>query len=350
MTSRFMIFDPLGNYLTDIDMPSTPRAWVLNDVGECSFQMPLGYAKTLERYLRYGNLVHIQHVPSVPTNGKLPTWTGIILRDRIWRNDDVIECKAHSAEAIATVRPLPWVDGIKSTPKVVFESILRLGNTIAQRYNGIQIQVGTVEDRPVQIADDFRQQMYEHIVNLIKRTRMSWSITGEVDTKGKLNLYGNLYADIGRFTGLTLTNLNSESASPLLREEGTPFNVIFGYSQAQTARQRFPGIGINADSLALHGFMGRNSSYMGLHDEASTKSAAQAEADIYGQPFLVMDRNALDLGDTFSRLRVGDAVHIDEHGAGFNLDGGFGIQSDAIILSMTYNDNSNKVAMHLEVI
>jgi len=316
-----------------------------------NFQMPVdpnNQGKTLEAYLQYGNLIYIEHIPTQNNdgsyNGKLPAWVGIILRDRTW-NSGVLECKAHSAEAIATVRPLQYLDKVQGTPKVIFQQILQS----AAVNGGIELQPGIIEDSSKQLSDYFHSSAYEHIVNIVKRARMSWSVTGEIDSNGKLNLYANLFAAPGKVSGLSLNNINSELSSPLLREQGTPYNTVFGYSQADTKQKRYMQKGVNEGALGDYGFMGINRNYMGLTDPASTLTAAQAEADIFGRPVRFMDRNALDFKNTFDFLRTGDSVHVDEHGAGFNPNGGFGVQADATILSMSYNDLSNKVSMHLEV-
>lgn len=346
MASKFNIFQHNAKPLTEIDSATTPRSWIMNDVGRCEFSMSLLDPKTTEINLQYGNLVHVVHIPTVNTedgdvisiNGKLPDWTGVILPPRVW-NAGVLNCTAYSAEALLTFRPMPF-ETISGTPAVMFKRILELANNIP---TSIPILPGAIEDIPKTFTDDLRNSAYEHIVALIKKAGMTWSVTGEVNEFGNLELFGNLTAGTGIDTDLELNDLNSELRSPIMTEQGTPYNVVVGYSFAHTQRGRYTATAVNQPSFADYGFFGKNITFMGLHDPSSVDWAAQQQADAFGRPPRLMSRTALDFQDTFAKLDKGNYVNLVEKGAGFAPGGGFGFNGKGRIIAMDYSDLTNKV-------
>jgi hypothetical protein len=346
MPSKFNVFQHNAKPLTEIDSATTPRSWILNDVGRCEFSMSLLDPKTTESILQYGNLVHVVHIPTVNTendvvisvNGQLPDWTGVILPPRVW-NSTVLNCAAYSAEALLTFRPMPF-ETISGTPAVMFKRILELAN---QAPSSVTILPGRIEDISKTFTDDLRNSAYEHIVSLIKKAGMTWSVTGEINKFGNLELYGNLTVSTGIDTNMDLNDLNSELRSPIMTEQGTPYNAIVGYSFAHTQRGRYSALAINQSSLADYGFFGKNMTFMGLHDPSSVDWAAQQQADTFGRPPRLMSRTALDFQNTFDHLDRGNYVNIVENGAGFAPGGGFGFSGKGRILAMDYNDLSNKV-------
>lgn len=347
MSSRVTIFDHHMRPLIELQYP-TERTWVLNDVGKCNFNISTSDSICKLEYLEYGNLIHIEHIPSKDEDGtlhgQLPNWTGIILRGRVWSPGN-LAFTAYSAESILMIRPMPWIT-IKGSPKTMFNAIL---DEIAALNTSIVIHPGIVEDSGIQLMDILRLSAYEHIVKLQKMARMNWSITGNIDVNGNLLLYANLFSNAGYDTQMELNNLNSHMENTLLTEEGTPRNVIIGYSQASTQRGRYNAAGINEVSLGKFGYFGTNQTFMGLQDPSSIKQAAQNIVDIFGEPSWIASRSALDIMTTFDHLQVGNIVRIQERQAGFHPQGGLGFNTNARILNMNYNDLTNEVSMELEI-
>jgi len=61
-------------------------------------------------------------------------------------------------------------------------------------------------------------------------------------------------------------------------------------------------------------------------------------------------RIALDYKDTFNYLDTSNTVIVKDTSVGFNKNGGFGFESQVKILSLDYNDLSNKVPLNIEVV
>jgi hypothetical protein len=350
MTSILRVWNKSRSNPEHLEAPTTTRGWVLNGYGTADFTLSTADPKCTETNLQYGNLVHAEHIPSQDgqgnTNGKLPDWVGIILPTRSW-DDGMVHVKAYSAEAILTFRPMPFVS-VSGTPANVFRTILNHANAL--KGNTIRIQPGIVDDLPLTFANDLRLSAYDEIQKLTADTGMDWDVTAEIDARGTLQLYANLYARKGQDASLTLNSLNTELSAPLLTEQGTPYNYVYGYSQAPVPQQRYMVEAIHQDALDDYGLFAINQTFTGKHDVTSVQNAAQAQADARGRPVKLTKRIVLDKGDAFSHLDTGNVLRIKDTRVGFKPGGGFGFEAQARILSLDYNDLSNKCPLNIEVI
>ncbi len=359
MPSTFRIFHQ-HKPLAYLEAPVTPRSWVINGFGRAEFTAGLHYLSTKfpsreEAVMQYGNLVFIEHIPSKDAagtvNGKLPDWVGITLPDRNW-NFGTLGATAYSAEAILTFRPMP-LGPISGTPASMFKQILGFAQSapaLAGLATDIVIQPGIIEDVPETYSDNLATSAYDHIQKLCSNARMNWDVTAQVDTKGKLQLYANLYTRKGATTRLEITRDNSEGGGPLLTEQGTPYNVIYGYSQASSKESRYFAIGINQPSVDKIGFLAKNEVFSGITDQTALQNAAQTMAD-GTPPLLKLRRVALDIGSTFSNLATGNTVMVKDTTVGLKPGGGFGFEAQARILALDYNDlTTGKAPLQLEII
>jgi len=356
MSSRIRIFDHFCKPLVELSgVPTTPRGWLLNKFSRCEFSVGFNALlsqsaqKWSEKNFQFGNLVHIEHLPTTDwtlvKRGKLPDWTGIILPDRGW-DLGVGHVTAYSAEAILAFRGMPHTK-VKGTPKAVFNQILDLIHDA----DNIVIQPGFMDDSALDCPDELKTNAYDSILRLIGFCGMDWNVTGEIDEKNNLQLSANLYARKGINTNLTLNSSNTELQGPLLLEQGTPANQVFGYSDASTADSRLgPFVGIHQEALDDYGALQLNQVFQNKRAVAAVQHAAQNKADKSGRPVKNIKRIALDNKKTFDFLDVGNTATVKETRVGFNPNGGYGFESQVRILSMDYNDMSNKVVLNIEVL
>lgn len=367
MASRITFFDhfmqPLRVQVTDI--PTTPRSWVLNEYGKAEFEMQLDDPKCTLRNLNFGNLVRIEHLPTEVKNdagivtgylGKLPDWYGIILPPRTWGIDNV-SITVYGIEAVLAFRAMPYMTLTGMTPKNMFLEILSQAN---KRASNIVIQPGIVNDLSLTFSDDLRTNAYDHIKKLSKVSGMDWNITGEIGNNGNMILTANLFNNSGTYNAqarsndtpspVVLDNLNSESSAPLLTEQGTITNQIYAMSSASSPEARTSSFVSIPDSVNDYGPLQINQVYLGQHDATSIDNSARSRIERRGRPVKMIGRTALDNGDLLSRLKVGQLAYVKDTRVGFNPNGGFGFSSYVKILSMTYNDLSNKVPLNVEVI
>src|SRR5689334_2981513 len=266
MTSKHTIFSHFARYLTELEVDSTPRSWVLNGFGQFETVLDQSYLSAKfpsreESIVQYGNFIHIRHIPSKEADGtlkgQLPDWAGIILPPRGWPVGRV-RINAYSMEGVLSFRPMLGKK-INGTPKSMFMQIIQYANEVPGILglgNNITFQFGHLDDLPIQLSDKLVTNAYNHIQTLCKNSGMDWDVTTEVDGKGNLHAFANLYARKGSVTNLTLGNLNTErdANTELMIEQGTPYNVIPGYSEASTDADRIgPLIGINRGALDDYG-------------------------------------------------------------------------------------------------
>lgn len=355
MTSKISIFDHFCNKLIDFsNIPTTPRSYILNDCGKCEFSIGFDPSQSQssqllqERYFQFGNLVHIEHIPSVDENGtkrgKLPDWTGIILPSRDW-DIGVCHITAYSAETILKFRAMPYVS-VKGTPNKFIREII---NIVHERAKNIVFQPGILDDLPLTFPDDLKTNAYDHIQKLVKNAGMDWDVTADIHNS-KLELFINLYNRKGIDTSLQLTNINSELGSPLLSEQGTPTNQVFGFSQAQTANGRYNAEYIHQSAYDDYGPLQLNQVYMGTHDAASVYNNTKARALERGRPSLRVIRNAIDIDDTLDYINTGNTALAMDTNSGFNANGGYGFEKRVKILSVSYNDLSDRIPLTIEAL
>jgi len=350
MSSNLRVFDHSCRMLSYLEAPTTPRSWILNGYGKAEFTVGLQYltdkfSPREETIMQYGNLVFVEHIRSDTANGKLPDWTGIILPDRNWP-DKILNATAYSAEAILTFRPMPLTK-ISGTPASMFKEMLGYARAVT---DDIVIQPGVIEDIPQTFSDVLATSAYDHIKKLCNNAGMDWDVVGQIDSRGNLQLYANLYRRKGVVTRLELTRDNVEGSGPLLSEQGTPNNVIYGYSQASTKESRYFAMGINQASKDEIGTFATNVVFAGITDQTSLQNAAQTAAD-NSPPLMKFRRVALDIGKTFDNLAAGNTVTVKDNSVGFKPGGGFGFSASARILSLDYNDlTMGKAPLQLEII
>src|SRR5258706_969935 len=331
MTSRIRLFDHFMQPIQGADfsnLPTTTRGWVLNGYGSCDIAIgydpshPQSEQIAQERYWQIGNLIHIEHIPTIDANGnmngQIPNWTGIILLQRDW-DRGILHVKAYSAEAILAMRAMPYLS-VKGTPRTIFSQILQYAHAKACN---IIIQPGQLDDTTLTFSDNLRTNAYDHIKKLINDAQMDWSITGSINDKGTLDLFANLYSRKGIETSQSLNNNNTELSGTLLSEQGTISNQIFVYSQAQTPGSRYAKEIINQDSINDYGPLQLNQVFMGRQDPTSVQNATQSRADNRSRPVKMIKRNVLDLRNIFDFLDTGNIVIVKDTSVGFHPNGGY---------------------------
>lgn len=369
MTSTIKLFDKAGNYLDEItDIPTTPRTWILNAYGRCTFSMPLDHEKLTERNFRFGNLIYIEHIPGGDGTGELPPWGGIILPQRTW-NIDAVEITAFTGEAILAYRALPYVD-IDLPISEAFKAIVGYAGSVSD--NSVKIQVGRVIDKDIPYTDSLKTNAYDHIAKkLMTFSGNLWSVTPQIDGFTNTLSFSVNYLNLPGVPAAPylLNTTNTQDQNPLLTEQGTIINHIFAYTQASTPQDRQMVELKDFASIRTYGEFQANLVYVGQTDistlssiAASWESPQGAIGDATGETTTqtkfpaftgaskLFKRVVLNRDTAFSNLRVGSVLQVDEQRVGFNPAGGFGVKANIRITSMSYDDTTDKVDMVVEVI
>jgi hypothetical protein len=369
MASKAWFFNHWGELEEGgIPITTTPRSWILNGYGRCDFTIPLSDSFLKEKYIQFGNFIHIKHYPD-ETGGRsvygiLPDWTGMIVPTRTW-NKDAVVVSAVSVEALLAFRAMPFVT-VEGTSDTVFRQIIGYANASPTVTNSsIPINLGRVDTatsstslswsnpelQAVSYSDELRTNAYDHIKKMVERVNMDWDIVGTL-TPGSyaLKLTANLYQRKGR-DGLILTTVNTDEQNTLLTEQGTITNQVFAYNQAQTAETRIMQEVVDTTSMNKYGPFQANMVFTGItSSDTSVRSAGQMRVTTRGEPVKLVSRTALDYLDTFSFIATGNICFVYSPTVGFNPDGSLGFRSWARILSMDFNELTKQVALTVELI
>lgn len=374
MTSKIRFYNHWGE-LNEVvtEIPTTPRSWVANKYGRCEFSISLDDPACTERNLRFGNLIHIEHIPPTSTDegeapsGKLPDWVGVILPPRSW-DEGVCHVTAYSMEAVLAYRAMPY-RSVSGPPGDVFRKIIEIANTRGSDMP-FTFTLGQVDIGDITFTDELKTNAYDHINKMANAAKMEWSITGRIvpesfalqlfanlkgreSSRTRIRTAGDIFPTSPSPATLSLNSTNSESSKPLLTEQGTILNHLYAYSQSYTEADRTMQEIVYPASVSDYGPFQINTVFIGQTSEASLLESVRSQTTDdsgQGRPARLFKRIALNVGDTFSHLRTGALVEVVDTRVGFNPAGGFGFRSKARIVSMDYNDMTDKVNLNVEVI
>lgn len=354
--SRVRIFNKMGIELAELGVATT-RSWTLDSVGRCNFTVPIysssgGFnPQATEDILNYGNLILVEHKPSVnadgTTNGVLPNWVGILAAPRQWSYGQ-IQCTAYSAEQILNFRASPKPFTASGTPGAVFKQLILWANDPSFNPGAYPIQLGTIELAGANVSRDVKGSILDEVSGVIKDFGGDWDITPYVTANNQLLLVANYYQLKGAVVNQTFHNQNVEYTSPLYVEQGDFFNWVRGYSStASTGNVNFAATADQA-SIAKHGLFGANTVYQSISGQYSAAGFEAVQAA--NQNFLNQNRfptrtvapNVLDVGNAFSFLNVGNYWYIYLDTVGFT-NGQIGLAGAVRITAMEYTELTNSV-------
>lgn len=342
MSSNITIYDSSGHPLASLDKIPTVRSWILNDLGRCTFQISTADPKCTERYVRYGNLVLVEHLVAKDVNGnskgKLPFWVGIILPPRIW-NYGLLDVTAYSAEDILFYRGMPQI-GINGTAGSLFTYILGLANALG----GTPIHPGNIFLGGTGTDEVLSVSAMEHIKAIALRMGHDWNVTPYLDPGGNLTLRGNYYDHMGSDTAAYLDRDNSGLESPLLTEQGILYNVIHGYSSASTTAARQDDIERDDASVSDYNVLHGNQTINGATTQAAIQSATKSFVYANSRPQYTVTPSVLDAGNIFSSLSIGNTLNYTSAISGFQ-GGGLGFSAKIRIVGMEYSDLANQIQL-----
>lgn len=362
MASRILIFDPNGNMLDELSA-STVRSWVLGDYGRCTFTLATSDPKCTPRNLNYGNLVLIQHIPSF-TGGKLPDWVGVIVPPRTW-GINKIEVNIYSAEYVLLNRAMPD-DTITDTAGGIFWELLNNANDEADNFGAIEIQPGSIDTSGPTHTEVLKLSAHEHAQSISKLYGNDYDVTPQLNNDGSLSLMGNYYSMKGVNTQAVLQDGisgNIEFVDNILVEQGTLGNAVIGYGSDVSPKQAGTGhghrkrkkvdrhnrtrrVGEDWDSQSInqYGLFESNQVYS-VSGLGAIHTANLAFLDANAQPVMTFSINALDVGDTFSNLDLGNVLNLQMSSTGFFNNRQLGFNDWVRIDAMEYDDLQNKVKL-----
>jgi hypothetical protein len=348
MSSKITLFDFNGNYLAELDKVPVVRSWVRDDFGRAQFTLSIKAPQCTERNLRYGNLVLVEHIPSVDAagvvHGQLPPWVGVILPPRIWTLGQV-QVTAYTPEYLLQYRGMPQ-GTIKGTPGNLFSQLIQDAVAVSGFYlGGTSILPGAIDTSGPTVSEVVTSSAYDHIKSIATKSGNDWNITGVKDVNNHLSLYANWYLTVKAMTNLLLADSNSriDASTAILTENGPIYNAVYGQSQTQSLSP----VSSQQDlvSMGLYGILHVIQTFPAT-DQNSVDTASKQFIIANSQPRYVTTPTALDVAQTFTSLFVGALVQYSTLAAGFQ-GGAIGFTAQYSITSMQYDDATNECALVL---
>jgi hypothetical protein len=104
---------------------------------------------------------------------------------------------------------------------------------------------------------------------------------------------------------------------------------------------------VDKDSAGRYGDRYTSFSHTVGHIQSASDRATDSALDKQKQPRKTFDLTALDVGDLYNNLRIGDTLPVHLVSVGFQGDS-YGVDTTARLLGMTYADLDNKDQLVLD--
>jgi len=332
MASRVMIYDQGGAALAEVEA-SVTRSWVLSDVGEAAVTLAITDAKCRQEVIEFGRLVVVEH-------DRLPAWVGVIDVPRDWSRMKVI-VKSLSAEQIFHYRVPPAVKTLTGTAGALFAEMLAIanlqGDTLmrpGEIYLGGQTRQETIN----------LTRLLAEIKRVSNRSGHEWGVTPEIGTDGRLTLRAHWWERRGGMVDdLALEEgWNIEATDDVLSEQGEIVNWLMGYGDGATWASRPIVIRQDDDSIARYGLHQDARAYDGVTSPATLEASVLADLARLKQPRRTFGLTALDVGNTFTRVGLGNILRLRLISTGFTGDAS-GLEATVRVRAMEYKEAENKL-------
>jgi hypothetical protein len=330
MSSRVNIYSHYGKWLTEVDATFN-RSWKLNDYGPATFTLSMQDAKCREDYLQFGNFVYVEHE-------KLPVWAGMIDTPRTWGHGSVTST-VYSAEYLLTCLITTRSTSAQGSHGAVFQAL------IEQTFNndvGDIIKIGDIYGGGKSIK---RTYYYNTLLDEIKKLCIDsgndFDLQPEIDQNGRLFFSANWYEKRGMLKPFTLyDDINIKLSNTPLREQGRIGNKLRIYTTGATYESR--GVAWRDDLVSVSKYGQRYLAQLQQGNDLNANADALLVEHTY--PRKTFDMTAIDSGDTYYQMRIGDQFPISCHSVGFS-GSGFGVDEIVRVLQMRYEEDKNELVI-----
>jgi hypothetical protein len=334
MPSRILIFDVEGKQIAELNADFR-RTWRLNAEAPATYTVSNYDPKTVSAFIEYGRYIHVEH-------DKLGVWSGMIDPPRDWGYHKV-QVTAYSGEHILKFMRSPLNFKSDGAPGSIVADLI----ADSDGFHEI-LSMGSIYSEGKHIKQEAHlNTLYDLVAQWAKDAKNDWDVTGII-TGGRIRFNLNWYEKKGEIRLIRLDeNLNIELSDKPMREQGEIYNDIWGYdSDKNSWNDCMKSHVIDTDSAGRYSWRYGTFAH-GYSSKSGSDKATQAQLDKLKSPRKTFDFSALDVGSLYANLRIGDTLPVHLVSVGFQ-GGGFGVDTTARILGMTYNDLDNKVQLVLD--
>jgi hypothetical protein len=331
--SRILIFDRSGTAITELKA-DCPRSWALNEYGRAQFTLSTSDPKCILENIQFGNFIYVEHP-------KLTAWAGVIDTPREWGAFKVT-VNAYSPEKI-----LEWRIGQTGSQKVN-----EVTGTTITRILDIANQSGDtlISQGDIYLGGQSKQEqinltsLRDELRRLLDDSGYEFTID-PVYTGGKLRFKANVLPKAGRVLDKSLTEgFNIEANDSPLTEQGVIANDVMGYTDSATWNSKTTYTANDADSQSKYGIRQSTISFLGQNQTAGLETGTKAELASKKNPRKTFNLAALDVGDTYSWMQLGNTVYLRMHSVGF-YGSSKGVSTKVRIIGYGFDESEGKVSL-----
>ena len=334
--SMITVYDRGGNAIAELKA-SAARAWVLNEYGRATVELSLREAAVKETFLQFGNYLLIEHET-------LGNWGGVIDTPRVWQGGKVT-VNAYSGEYLLGFRRGPLSKKMVGAAGVLYTQIIRMANSAED----LLIREGEIYTGGASVAQvvDVRP-LYDAVCALAKQGGCDWSVTPARDSAGRLIFSANWYKQAGADRVLALWEGQGGNVSlgdnPLV-EQGVIINDLLGFGGGGLTWASRPRHNtIDEESAGRYGLRQGYEAYNGATNSGTIAESTKRAVETEHEPRRTFNLRALDEGDTFANLRLGDRVPLKLTSAGF-MGGEIGMETVVRLVGMAHSDGDGAVEL-----
>lgn len=338
---RVRIFDRQGNALAEF-RAKVERSWAIGDESRAQFT----YASRItdivnDNVLNFGNWVLVE-------NTYLPPWVGVIDTPRM-SSARTVTVSCYSPERVFGWRRGPTEVVKNGSAGDLFRYMLSLVNTAETTI----ITAGNIDETGTRRQETFNPTALSvDLERIYERSQEEYQFRPVVNDTGRLVVYADWVPRLGIDTTVLLhegkEGGNIEVNNNLLVEDGKIANDVLGYGDGITWLTR-PKINItNSASIFKYGLRQVSEGFDGVTSPQTLKDNTDEYVHLHKRPTRTFSINAINVGDTFNFMGLGNVLTLQLQNAGL-YEGGTGLHTRVRITGMHYNpDSKNKISLVVE--
>lgn len=326
---RIRIFKRDGSAIAEF-RANVPRSWVIGTEGRAQFDYSTRKTDIVnEDVLQFGNWLLIE-------NDQLPPWVGVIDTPRTWATRKVT-ISAYTPEHVFGWRIGPLEEVITGSAGTIFT---RLINRVNQAEQTI-IRAGSIWYGGPQRQETINPTLLnQNLKQLWENSHEDYAWTPRVGADGRLVVYGKWVPILGEETGALLHEGkgggNIEAVDRIMIEDGPILNSILAYGDGETWTSR-PNVTVKgAGSIGRYGLREVGEEFRSTQSITTLTANATAKLAEFSTPARSFQLNALNVGDTFKYISLGNILKLQLQSVGFGM-GGLGFMGRVRIIGMQYD-------------
>lgn len=338
---RVRIFRRNGHPIAEF-RAAVERSWSINAEGRAQFEYPSRVTDVVnERVLQFGNWLLVE-------NSYLPPWVGVIDTPRKWGSREVI-VHAYTPERVFGWRIGPLEEKYIAKPGHIFEKLITKVNIAEQT----MLRVGRIWRSKTSIEVTLNPEpLSVYLADLAERSGEEYAFRPVVNENGKLIVYCDWYNQQGDKSSIFLHEGrgggNVQAVGNIVTEDEDITNEVLAYGDGMSWNSKPYAIAKSHESIEKYGLRQGSQEFPGVLETEVLRKNGKQFMKTLKQPQVTHHLNALNVGDTFKYMKLGNIMKLQYQNAGF-LGGQVGYETDIRILAMVYDPTKHKNMVELAV-